>query len=752
MLPKLTLALRLVPLSLCVAILACPDPAAADTGPAPTPATGPRAPDVQGPTVVDADRLHGQQDRYLEAEGNVVISTPQERITADWLRYALPVDLLDAGDKVVLERSDGRIAGAHLQLKVTERLGKFDDIAYSFERDSHSGRGQADALHFAGRDRYRLDDASYTTCPAGNDDWVLRTSELELDYQNNLGMARNTRIEYLGTPILYAPWLDFALDDSRKTGFLPPSVGLTNERGFEASMPWYWNIAPNRDATLIPRLMTRRGLQLGGEFRYLEENYRGEIGLEVLPDDQVAGETRHRALLRHQHRFSQQLTGTLNLENVSDDTYFSDLSNLVSETSKVHLPREGSLNYDGGWWNALARVQTYQTLEDPKDPTLVEPLYQRVPQLLLTATRAGQFSRLPVQLDFAGEAVRFQHESADKSAGNRFYAYPSVSLPMETDFGFIRPKLGWHYTQYDLDHNDVDAATLSKTRSLPIASLDSGIQMERDFNWKGKRYIQTLEPRAYYLYIPYEDQSDLPTFDTGMADLSLAQLFAENQYVGQDRINDANQLTLAVTSRFLDPQSGLERLQFTLGQRYYFEDQRVVLNKGDTPRGRNVTDLLAQVSGQITDHWRLNSGLQYNPDDGELARANASAQYRPGPGKVLNLELRYINDLYAADEGVNQADVSWQWPLKARWYSVGRINYSFKDERLVEGLLGFEYNAGCWSLRGVAQQLATSSDQTSSAFFLQLELRGLARIGASPLDVLKRSISGYSKSDEFDLQ
>jgi len=286
------------------------------------------------------------------------------------------------------------------------------------------------------------------------------------------------------------------------------------------------------------------------------------------------------------------------------------------------------------------------------------------------------------------------------------------------------------------------------TRNVPIASLDSGLFFERDFAWRDSNFRQTLEPRAYYLFVPYRAQDDIPNFDSGVADLSLAQLFSENQFVGIDRVNDANQLTLAVTSRFIDSGSGIERLQFTLGQRYYFNDQRVVL-PGGTPRGSNLTDLLIQASGQLTEHLRLGTGLQYNPDNAEWARANAGAQYQQGPGKVVNLDLRYINQNYG--DPVRQVDLSWQWPLRPKWYNVGRLNYSFEESRMVEALLGFEYNAGCWSLRGVAQTLATGSEESSRAFYLQLELRGLTRLGVSPLDLLQRSISGYRKSDEIDL-
>jgi len=706
--------------------------------------------DPRGPTIVDADRIHGQQEQYIEAEGRVVARNQLEQVEADWLRYDQAGDAIEAKGHVAFERQGGRIEGTELRLKISERLGSFDDIRYQFPRDGLIGRGEARALHFRGQDRYALDAATYTTCPADQEDWVLRTGELELDYVKNLGVSRNTRIEYLGTPILYAPWLDFALDDGRKSGFLTPITGLSEDRGFELAVPWYWNIAPNRDATLIPRLMSKRGLQLGGEFRYLEDNYRGDIALEVLPNDRIADETRYHGLLRHQHRFSPNLNAGLTLEEVSDDSYFTDLSSLVNETSRVHLPREAFLNYNGGWWQAFGRFQTYQTLDDPTDPSVVTPVYERVPQLLLTAAKQIAPSSLPVQLDFSGEGVRFEHEWSSKSAGDRFYAYPSVTLPLQTEYAYIKPKLGWHYTRYDLERNDVDPDTLSADRSLPIASLDTGLLLDRGFNWNGGSYVQTLEPRAYYLYIPYEDQNSLPVFDTAQSDLSLVQLFAENQFVGQDRINDANQITLAVTSRILDPQSGIERLQLTLGQRYYFNDQRVVL-PGGVPRGSNVTDFLAQASGQVTDHWRLAGGIQYNPDDGELARANAGMHYQPGPGRVVNLDFRYINDLYTTnqDEGINQVDLSWQWPVQTRWYSLGRVNYSYRDDRLVEGLLGFEYNAGCWSLRGVAQRLATTSKDASNAFYLQLELRGLARLGVDPLGLFKRSISGYTKSDEI---
>lgn len=703
-------------------------------------------PNLSGPAFFDADRVIGFTDSYLEAEGDVTLRNLREQARADWMRYDKSEDLLQAKGNVVFTQQGYRVEGDQLKLRLTPRLGEMSGVRYSIHTPGQQeGRGQADKLLFQGKDRYELEQATYTTCPVDDEDWVLRTRSLQLDYPSNVGSARDVRVEYKGVPLLYAPWMDFALDDQRKSGFLTPSIGASDKRGIEVVLPWYWNIAPNRDATFTPRLMSKRGVQLNSEFRYLEKRYQGDISLELLPRDIETGETRYHGLLRHQHNFTSRLSGSVLLENVSDDTYFSDLSSLVNETSRVNLPRDAVLNYNGDWWHASGRIQRFQTLQDPKAP-IIEP-YHRVPQLLLNATRAD----LPAGLrfDFASEFVRFEHGNSSMAAGNRFYAYPNVSLPLETTYGFLRPKLGWHYTRYDLDRNPLGGK--EQSRSLPVVSLDGGLVLERDWSWHGRDFLQTLEPRAYFVKIPNRDQSEIPVFDSALADLSLAQLFTENQFTGVDRINDANQLTLAVTSRFLESNTGLERLQVTLGQRYYFNEQRVTL-PGTAARGRDVTDLLAQVSGQITDTWRVTSGIQYNPDGGDWTRANVGAAYRAGPGRLVNADFRYINDKYApaTSSGLNQLDLSWQWPLKHNIYSVGRFNYSFRDDRLVEGLLGFEYNAGCWSLRSMVQQLATTTEKKTSAFFLQLELRGLTKLGPNPLDILKRSISGYTKSDEIE--
>lgn len=710
----------------------------------------PQGQEMKGPTHLEADQLHGRQNVYFEAEGKVILRNLREQVEADWLHYDQPMDAAHARGNVVFTQDRDRLEGSELKLKLTPRLGDMKDVVYTVHgKDGGLMRGVAEAVRFQGPERYQMENATYSTCPANEQDWVLKMDELNLDYISSLGSARQVRVEYMNMPILYSPWLDFSLDDKRKSGFLTPTYGATSERGLELIVPWYWNIAPNRDATITPRIMSRRGLQIGGEFRYLDPGYSGEATLELLPDDPVANRTRYLGMLAHRQRFSPRWSGGLHYERVSDNTYFADLSSLVSQTSQANLLQEGNLAYDGGWWQAAGRVQSYQTLQDTAAP-VVAP-YQRLPQLTLSAQQRN-LTNAGLNMDFGGEFVNFNYLSGSRVQGSRLYAHPSISLPVDTPYSTFTPRLGWHLTRYALDDatrtlaDSLAAAPaggfVDTTRSLPTFSLDSSLLFEREMDYRGSSYTQTLEPRLYYVYIPYKDQTSIPIFDSGASDLSLDQMFRENQFVGVDRVNDANQLTLAFTSRFVEQGSGRERLQVTVGQRYYFGDQRVTL-PGVAARGRNSTDLLGQVSGQVNDKLRLNSGLQFNTETGQIAKGNLGGTWRDGPGRLLNADYRYTQD------AINQIDFSAQWPLAPRWHGLGRLNYSIEEARLVEALAGFEYNAGCWSLRGIAQRLATSQTTTSNAFFLQLELHGLTKLGPNPLEVLKRSITGYVPNSQF---
>ncbi len=688
------------------------------------------------PVFVDADLITGATDQYVEASGQVVARRLDENLSADWMRYEQPEDRLHARGNVVLTRGRTRVEGDELQLQLASHLGKMRPIRYESQGDKGQYvRGGAAELQFEGEDRYQLSEATYTSCPVGNDDWVLRTDDLKLDYTDNIGAARNVQVEYLGMPILYAPWMDFGLDDKRKSGFLTPAVGVSDKRGAEVTAPWYWNIAPNRDASFTPHYMSKRGMQLGTEFRYLDNSYQGKLDVEYLPNDKVAERDRYFGHIVHSQQISPNLAGSLNISQVSDDKYFTDLASVVQQTAQTNLLREGTLSYNGGWWAASGRLQSFQTLNS-------NPLFSRLPQLTLVANQQHP-QGYPVDIDFSSEFVRFTHAWTSEPEGDRLYAYPSVKLPFSTSYAHITPKFGWHLTRYDLDRA-APGGTLQETRSLPVFTLDAGLEFEREFALSNAQFVQTLEPRLYYVRIPYQDQSKLPVFDSAQLDSSLYTIFSENQYAGIDRINDANQITMALTSRLLDNLNGIERIQLTVGQRYYFSDQRVTL-PGMMPRSANSSDILAILSGQVTNRLRLSGNLQYSADLGETARFGLGAFYRDGPGRVFNADYRY------AQESLDQIDLSAQWPLAPKWYGIGRLNYSFRDSRVIEALGGFEYNAGCWSLRSVMHRLALTQTETSNAFFIQLELRDLTKLGPNPLDLLKRSIPGYAKSDEFNL-
>ncbi|MHB1215406.1 MAG: LPS-assembly protein LptD [Thiobacillus sp.] len=685
-----------------------------------------------GPLFLMADRIESNAPGIVEATGRVEARQAGRNFFADWLRYDATQNEVQARGRVRLEQPALLVAGDSLRLDLDDYSGELTQPVYQLA--NQPGRGDASRIDFIDKNHYTLQDATYTTCSAGNDDWFLKVRDLDIDKSRNVGTARNASLHFLGVPILYTPWMNFPLNDARKTGMLAPTFGTTERSGVDILVPYYLNLAPNYDATLYPRLLAKRGVQLGGEFRHLLGDSRGVNRLEYLPNDSVADRSRWSVALNNIYQLSPSTQAGMLYNRVSDDDYFRDLSNLISITSVTHLNREVWLSTQHAHWNADLRAQNFQTLQDSTALIpIVEP-YARLPH-----ARLGMAQTLNngLELRLESEATRFAHPTLTE--GTRVLAYPTMRLPLTNSFGFLTPQLGWHSTYYALDNS---APEQRITRNLPIFSLDSGVYFDRPLRVSGLDYQQTLEPRAFYVFAPYRDQSTIPVFDTAQLDFSYAQMFTENQFIGGDRVNDANQLTLAVTSRFIEAESGLERLQITLGQRYYFSSQQVTL-PGVAPRTSNATDLLAAVSGQITRNWRINTAWQFDTQNGTTIRQNLGASYRPGPGRALNFGYRFI------DQTTEQIDLSGQWPLGKRWYGMFRYNYSMQDDKLVEGLAGLEYNGGCWAIRAVLQRLATKETQSTDALFFQLELSGMGRLGANPLDVLKQSVPGYRPSNEI---
>ena len=738
------------------------------------------------PTHFSAIRIVGVNDLELVAEGEVELERAGDTLNADRIVYQQIEDEVEASGNVRMTSPDSEFSGPRMRMRLEESIGEIETPSYRIRHTpdpvdepaitllglpatTESGRvlaksgrklqrpevivsGTASRIEFRGEDQYHFKDATYSTCAPGQRDWEIAIDSLDLDYTHERGVGSGATIRFKDTPIFYLPWMSFALNSNRKSGFLPPTIGSTSKSGIEVATPWYWNIAPNMDATITPRVLTKRGLQLSTEFRYLidspyNRNHvatglplpdKGQIRLEYLPGDRQAGQDRYGFAIAHTQTFAPGLTGSLNINGVSDDNYFSDLSTRVAQVSQGNLLRQGVLSYGGPWYSATLNLQTYQTLQNLTKP------YQRLPQITATAFRYD----LPLGLAFNLNAEYVDFDHPDFILGKRSTLYPQLSLPLATAAFSLTPKIGIHATHYALDRlttpgpNQIDLEPKSSlSRVLPIFSIDGGFVMERDIDWFGNALTQTLEPRAYYVYIPNKDQRRIPVFDSGATSFNYAQMFSENRYAGGDRIGDANELTLAVTSRLIDPASGADRLRATLGTRYYFRDQSVTL-PGETARSDRSADILATFAGQVLPHTYADFGWQYNPRDKRTDRLTVGGRYRPEAGKVVNTSYRFARDGLGKTL-LKQIDLSAQWPLSGGWHGVARYNYSINESRIIEMIGGLEYNAGCWVGRIVAQRLATIADHPTSSIFFQIELNDLARIGSNPLQLLRRSIPGY---------
>ena len=465
----------------------------------------------------------------------------------------------------------------------------------------------------------------------------------------------------------------------------------------------------------------------------------------MLADDRQTDTTRWLYSWRHNQQFTPWLAGYLNLNKVSDDKYFADLSERVAVTSQSTLAREGGLAATFGPVSVLARAEKFQTLQDENAP--IVPPYNRVPQVLASLSEVEWHD---FRFSGFGEYASFQRPTASTNDGNRVVFYPQAEWRREGAAWFVAARASVHSRYYDLDNSILRGSDRTRSVTVPIASLDGGLVFERDWRAFGRDYLQTLEPRAFYVFIPYREQNDLPVFDTALDDFNFSQLFVENRYIGNDRVGDANQLTLAVTSRLLDPSTGSERMRVSVGQRFYFEDQRVVL-PNESPRSSSSSDILVGAEGRLSDAWLLSGLVQMNLDTGSAERYNIGARYNPEPGKVVSASYRYIRQLANPEGGVNnlkQFDIATQWPINAQWTLLGRWNYSIVQSKTLEALVGVEYNADCWVLRAVLHRLTTTTQQASTSVYLQLELNGLARLGTSPLELLRRSVPGFVRSND----
>jgi LPS-assembly protein len=694
----------------------------------------------KAPMTLDAERIEGVGDLEFSAHGAAELKQDELTIFGERLRFNQELGRVDADGGVRLQQGPDRFFGPRLQYDTLGDTGVFEQPGFLLQREMNA-RGSASEVEFQGPGRYLLRNARFTTCAPAKEDWVLQAEELRLDYVAEEGRAESPRLRFFDTTILAAPFATFPLENRRKSGILVPYYANSTTRGVEVAVPFYWNIAPEYDATITPLYMTKRGGMLKNELRYLGRRYNGQTRFELMPEDREFDDRRFGISTQHQHTFSPSLSGHLDYNRVSDDRYFVDLASQVRQSSTGVLPQDGYLVHSASLGAAsvssVARIQRFQTLQDPDTP--IVPPYDRIPQLNLSATM-NDVAGL-VDASVATEYVQFSHVSLVR--GSRLTANPAFSAPFLAPGYFLTPKAGFRYARYGIE-NPAPGNVASPGVSIPWLSVDSGLIFEREARYFGADLTQTLEPRLFYVHVPYRNQDQIPVFDTALADLNFPQLFSENRFIGGDRFGDANQLTAAVTTRVLES-GGREALRATVGQRYYFADERVALTPGGPLRTYNSSDTLASIGGLLYRHLSFDATVQYNGRDKRAERYNVATRYAPEPGKVASASYRFSRDT------IRQIDVSGQWPVSPGWFAVGRYNYSILDKRLVDGLAGFEYNGGCWVFRAVLQRIQASTQVSSTSFFFQLEFNGIGQIGTTEVvGLLKRNVSGYAVTNPRD--
>ena len=727
----------------------------------------------QAPTFVRGERVQGQTEGVVTVEGEAELRRHDTVIRADRLEYDQATSDAKASGQVLINRSGDRFMGPEVQLNVDTFKGSFSQP--TFELLKNDGRGDAKRFDFIDADHAVAHEARYSTCPRrpGPDwmpDWLVRADRIEFDNVEQTGAATGGVLEFKGVPILGAPYFTFPLSDQRKSGLLPPTINLDNISGLELTLPYYLNIAPNLDATIYPTLMTKRGVDLGAEVRYLQPEYAGVLRGAYLPSDPLRDANRWGYSLQHHQSLTQALNRlggggsarlNFNINRVSDDDYWRDFPRATASLTQRLLPGDASFNWGQGPWSFTAGAYTWQTLQDVAAP--ITPPYDRVPSLTLRHDRSGL--SLGASDGWSSSLVtdytRFESDPrlTGQTNGSRAMASAELTRRWQAPGWFVQPRARVHATQYRFDNPLVNGER-SASRVLPTVSLDSGLVFERNASYWGRDFVQTLEPRAFFTWTPYRDQSYLPNYDSAITDFNFASIFSENVFGGSDRISDTRALTLGVSSRLLEPTTGAEVVRLGLAQRYLLRDQNVFLPRaaglpGGDPVTDRFSDVLLAARVQWNPRWLMDTNFQYSPGSRESVRTTLSTRYTPARYRVLSAAYRLQRG------NSEQFDVGWQWPLNdlfgkaslaevpgralgpGQWYSVGRVNYSVPDGKIVDLVAGFEYDAGCWLGRIVVERLQRSASTAAQRILFQLEFSGFSRIGSNPLRTLKENVPRY---------
>ena len=712
------------------------------------------------PTDIEGDTASGDESTQTFA-GNVNLHRGDQFLGTDKLDYNDETGEYTASGSVRYQDSNLRIRAANASGNQETDVHNVEDLQYQLL--SRRGNGVADKITFHA-DVGTMTGATYSTCPPNERHWEVQAEEIRVNNATGFASAHNAKLKVGKATVLYFPYFKFPIDDRRRSGLLYPSISVSGRNGFDYRQPYYINIAPNMDATITPRLMTKRGLALGGEFRWLYEQGNGIVSGNILPSDRRPKDHPDRYLtdangvpypdaslpnnrahfaLTNFHQFNRELFARSNLNWVSDKYYLEDFNRSRFGLAQYMVSSTAGVYGRGRYWSASVTADHYQLA----DYTLTESIlpYDRLPRAQFSYERP--FGLLEAGLN--SELVHFAH--TEFAGGTRLDVRPYVSMPIQRASWFVIPKAQYRFTGYQLENHLARqlGGDSSPTRAMPIASLDAGMYFDRHFQFKGVNYLNTLEPRLYYLYSPYRNQDNLPLFDTVPYTFSWGQLFRDNRYTGADRQSDAHQMTVAVTSRFISEDTGKERLALSLGQIHYFDDNKVVV-PGELPVREGKSAYVAEASFAPTDRWLINSTYQWDPKRGGRDLMALRARYFVGDAGIVNIAYRHRRSPVTSQDLIKQADLSFLYPLNANWSIVGRHYYSLLDSRTIEALAGVQWESCCIAARVVARRyLRDRSGNLDNALNFEFELKGLGSAGQDVRRILRRSVVGYDRDDLY---
>jgi len=694
------------------------------------------SPTIMAVPVVNDDKVYLESDaadlsnkEITTFTGSVIVKQNDQRLTADKAEYNKNKQDLHATGNVKLTKGSLTVTGDSLKLNLKTNQGNVENATY---HDSKSrAQGRAKYIEIKTESEIEMLDATYSTCDSRSPDWELSASTINLNNETHQGHANNVVVRFKGIPFLYLPYLRFPIGNERLSGFLFPSFGSSVKNGSELYVPYYWNIHPQFDATITPHYMAKRGTQLLTEFRYLTSEASGQFYIDYLPNDSLTHEDRQAFRWKHKQEPTGGWAGDLDFNYVSDKFYLDDFGGDLNSASQSNIERRADIRYDAKNWLFRGRVQGYQALTGSEQ-------VKRLPQLNFNTRQTIKPNSLNSSVQ--SEWTRFTH-STQAPIGDRFVIQPSVSLPLKNAAAYTTFATSLHYTHYDLDRVNAEEKQ-TPTRTVPIFSVDSGVFFERDSNFNGTNYLHTLEPRLQYLYIPYREQSALPTFDSATVTSDFNQLFSENRYSGADRINDANQITYGLTSRYISLDSGAEVLTASLGQTYHFENSRVTL-AGEQVQKESWSDLQLDITFQPTRGLKINGNLIRNQQSREIDQRNIRLQYKTDKNHIFNINYRFQRDTLETRE------ISAVWKIHPQWVLLARKHEDLRQQRELESVYGIQYEDCCWGIRLVKRRYYTDgypSDPYQEALFLELELKGLSSFGQKKqIDtLLSRGILGYS--------